>query len=183
MHCTIHTRGYWLGSEDLPHKRDEAVVDTLADILAGKTVVDLGCGDGFYVRALGDRLNIHGFDGNPNTQEVAGDLCGVADLTEESFDVGQYDAVLCVEVGEHIPDEYEATVIRNIVKTARDMIVITWAQPGMSGHGHVNCQYTDTIRRKFQEYGFACDDAATALLRFSGQTPWFKLNSLVLRKE
>lgn len=182
MTCAIHEHGYWVGSEGLPHVHDADLASGMAEFLDGMSVVDLGCGDGFYVGKI-PATEIAGFDGNPDTPTVTGGQCGVADLTDPAMDVGQWDAVLFLEVGEHIPPEHEATVIANVAKTSRRLIVVSWAQPGQGGHGHVNCLFTDDVRERFKAYGFVCDEVTTLRLRHRATVSWFQTNLLVLTKE
>jgi hypothetical protein len=48
--------------------------------------VDIGCGDGRYVKALRRRgVRCDGFDGNPATRELTGGVCESRDLTDETL--------------------------------------------------------------------------------------------------
>jgi len=65
--------------------------------------------------------------------------------------------VYSVEVGEHIPKEFEDVFINNLVWAAEKGIVLTWAHIGQGGDGHVNCQNRDYIIKKFKDRGFEID--------------------------
>ena len=45
---------------------------------------------------------------------------------------------MMLEVGEHVPRQYEEQVLSNAVDKARCAIVISWAVPGQTGAFHVN---------------------------------------------
>lgn len=45
---------------------------------------------------------------------------------------------MSIEVAEHIAKEYEDIYINNLIKCAKEGIVITWAGIGQGGHFHVN---------------------------------------------
>src|SRR5262245_13716833 len=82
----IHERGWWLTRDpldpDATHCFDERLANALARFFTATSVVDLGCGDGSYTRALRDaEIECRGYDGNPNTPEMSGGLCEVLDLS------------------------------------------------------------------------------------------------------
>ena len=52
------------------------------------------------------------------------------DLTLPQYGLPLYDWVMSLEVAEHIPQDYEAIFIDNIVRHAREGVVLSWAVPG-----------------------------------------------------
>jgi len=76
------------------------------------SVLELGAGMGQYTRALQySGLFTSCFDGNPNTQELTEGLCGIIDLSKP-INLARHDWVLSLEVGEHMPKEFEGTFIQ-----------------------------------------------------------------------
>lgn len=67
---------------------------------------------GHALRALLPELDYHGYDGAGNVQEYTGGYVKFADLTVPMA-VEASDWVF-LEVGEHIPNELEKAVIRNL---------------------------------------------------------------------
>ena len=113
-----------------------------------KNFLDLGCGTAFYAREL-VKIGLIGdaYDGNPFTKELSDNFAGIIDLSK-SFNLDrQYDCVISLEVGEHIPVEYEQVFIENIIKHSKKFIILSWAIPGQPGTGHVNCRDNDYIIR------------------------------------
>ena len=108
---------------------------------------------------------------------VSGGLCvGRKDLSTP-MNWEQADLALSLEVGEHIPKEQEQTFIDNIVKSARRMIVLTWAAPGHGGEGHVNNQTPEYIANEIEKRGkFRKNDALTNWLKNYATVPWIKAN-------
>ena len=51
---------------------------------------------------------------------------------------GLHDAVLSLEVGEHIPEDYEDIYLENLDRHADKIIILSWAVPEQGGFGHVN---------------------------------------------
>jgi len=52
------------------------------------------------------------------------------DLTLPQYGLPLYDWVISLEVAEHIPAESEAVFLDNIVRHAREGVVLSWAVPG-----------------------------------------------------
>src|SRR6266487_1650306 len=104
----VSERGYWLDNSEDDHAFDEDLGKELASFFRSKSVVDLGCGPGRYVSLLRNSgVECDGYDGNPHTETLSGGLCGVLDLSAPVDLRHKYDWVLSLEVGEHIPREYE----------------------------------------------------------------------------
>lgn len=178
----IEDSGAWTGTAGLPHVCDDGLAAALAEMLAGWSVLDLGCGDGFYVRALRSHgIESEGYDGNPDTVALSDGLCCVADLTFPCG-FGQWDAVLCLEVGEHIPARHESMLFDNLAKHARDTIIVSWAAPGQAGCGHVNCRPANYVLEKLAKRGFGLDWETTRKLRTAATVSWLRCNLLAVRK-
>ena len=86
------------------------------------SVTDLGCGTGGYVKMISElKIKAQGFDGNPETNslDVSRGLCvGPVDLTKDRF-WNVTEAAMSIEVGEHIPAEFESAFLRNLADSAR----------------------------------------------------------------
>src|SRR5512147_1480448 len=157
--------GYF--TEDTPiHHTDDGLMAALASFLpAGAYVLDVGCGDGAYTRALRKAgIDCYGYDGNPNTPAITGGLCKIADFARPLV-LGLYDWVLCLEVGEHIPAEYESALLDNLDRHAKKGIILSWAVPGQGGREHVNERSNAYIKEQLAGLGFTNDLEAESLLR------------------
>ncbi len=64
----------------------------------GTRVLDAGCGEGILVEEYADRLDIAGVDANYSSPRVT-----TASVTTLPFADGAFDAVLCLDVLEHLP--------------------------------------------------------------------------------
>jgi hypothetical protein len=181
----INNRGYWENPTDIGHAYDSKLANAILLMLKKngvETLVDFGCGKADYVK-LFKRHGIYceAYDGNPNTKELSGGLGSVLDLSEYiDLDEG-FDCVMSLEVGEHIPADYEQTFIDNLCRHCYrpGLILLSWAIPGQDGDGHVNCQPNEYIIEKLMQKGYELDEIATAKLRKSASLWWFK-NTLML---
>ena len=187
--CTeISEKGYWVGDTGNWHVTDWKLANAFAIFLhkeKAKTVVDFGCGEGDYTRWLLSRgFECIGYDGNPDTPTITKGLGKVLDLSEP-FDLGKtFDWVLSLEVGEHIPHQYETIFIENLMRHADKGIILSWALKSQPGNGHFNCQDNDYIKSIFARYGYMNDVAAENYLREQSDDyfPWFKNSIMVFRR-
>jgi hypothetical protein len=86
-----------------------------------------------------------------------------------------------LEVGEHIPKDYELVFLHNLC-SASDNIVLSWAIEGQSGLGHVNCQNNDYIIEKLSTFGYIYDSVTSEEARNFAELPWFKNTLMFFNK-
>ena len=180
----ISEQGFWL-EDSAEHKADLGLLHGLKVLMSKGSLVDFGCGKGTYARALADcNFQVKAFDGNPNVVAMTDGFAKVLDLSipfnlEESFDF-----VLSLEVGEHIPAEFEQIFLDNLCRHAKKGVIISWALPGQGGHGHVNEQPNSYIIQEFRRRGFLFGKSQSNYLRSkSNDLPWFKNTLMVFQKE
>jgi hypothetical protein len=184
---SINAKGYWEGLEaSSQHCYDASLSGKLVEFFKKEGVenmVDLGCGMGNYVNNFKNSgINAYGYDGNPNTPQLTNGMCGVLDLSVPiKFEV-QFDWVMSLEVGEHIPRYFEETFIQNLHNNNKRGIVLSWAVEGQGGHGHVNCKNNDYVKSKICKLGYTNDIEAENALRSSSTLSWFKNTIMVFRK-
>lgn len=180
----ITDRGIWTSTDETnTHMFDEPLCKAIIKGLKhGMTVVDLGCGNGAYTMALRNAgFMCIGYDGSPLTEELTGGICRILDLSEP-VQIGRYDLVLSLEVGEHIPSKYEDVFIKNLDNACRMFIILSWAIEGQPGTGHVNCRNNDYVIGKMRDRGFFYCPESTQELRDSSTLPWFKNTLLVFQR-
>jgi len=137
---------------------------------------------GQYTRALqSSGLFTSCYDGNPNTQELTEGLCGIIDLSKP-INLARHDWVLSLEVGEHIPKEFEDTFISNMDKGNERGIVLSWAVEGQGGRGHVNTRNNSYLRGILENKGYSRDVSTETNLRAAAGYDWFKDTIMVYRK-
>jgi len=86
---------------------------------------------------------------------------------------------MSLEVGEHIPSEFEQTFLDNLVVNKPKMIIVSWAIPGQVGDGHVNCQPNSYIEAQMKLRGYAINNAISMQLRSRSSLWWFKNTIMV----
>ena len=193
MPFKIDEKGRWINGTLEGHCFDRKLALALARYLkknGQQRIVDLGCGPGWYVKILREKcLNIDGYDGNPYTPHISrqiladGTHCEQLDLSEKVRLGHEFDTVLSLEVGEHIPEKYEQIYLDNVTQNAINQVILSWAVEGQSGSGHVNCRNNDYVIDQMEKRGFYINVKASNYFRGHATLPWFKNTIMVFGKE
>ncbi len=182
----IDERGFWVDEVQGGHLTDWKLAKTMTEFLHkenAESVVDFGCGGGDYVHYFLDHgLACEGYDGNPITPVISKGVAQVQDLSEPFYLGKQFDWVISLEVGEHLPAKYEKVFIENLMRHAKKGIIISWAVQGQGGQGHFNEQSNKYIKSIFKRYGYTNDVQAERLLRKDVSLAWFRKTIMVFRK-
>ena len=159
------------------HKVDKGLAKALCLFLEEpeiKNIVDFGCGNADYAKILiGKGKNVDAFDGNPYTPEMTGGVGKVLDLSKKFNLNKKYDCIISLEVGEHIPPEYEQIYIDNLDRHANRCIILSWALPNQGGDGHVNERPNDYIKKEFIKRGYTSWDDAEIFFRSTLTDLWW----------
>jgi len=108
---------------------------------------------------------------------------GVLDLTKP-FDLGKkFDYVVCLEVAEHIPLEYQDIFVENLVKHTDFYLVISWAVEGQGGDGHINEQNEDYVLNLFKNKNMSYNKEVSDFIRHNATLGWFKETVYVFGRE
>lgn len=182
----IGETGVWIRAQSRHHRLDTGLAAALVEYYQtrGGNLLDIGCGDGAYVRHLrAAGIECDGYDGNPDTPVLTGGMCGVADFSQP-VSLGLYDWVLSLEVAEHIPPEYESEFIDNLHRHNRRGIVLSWAIPGQGGAGHVNERFNSYVWALLTGLGYQSKSAAERVLRaaITDYCFWFRQSLMVFER-
>lgn len=163
----------------------------LCSICNIKTVMDLGCGPGWYVTALRrEKIAAMGVDGNPYTEELSRLLlgetqypCTQVDLTDELAVEEPYDLTLFISVGEYIPPQYAETVIDNVCKSSGKYLLLSWADATIEEEDKpVHPLPEDALTEKISQHGFRKDMMGTHVLRNCAWTDRNKKHILLFQR-
>ena len=182
----INERGFWECNNTDNHYYDDILCNSLIKYLKDqncKSVIDIGCGHGNYTKSIIDSgILCDGFDGNPNTAEITKGLCEIKDFSKLQEFTVLYDYALSLEVAEHIPPEYESIFIENLINCNTKGLILSWAIPGQSGHGHFNERDNDYVIKTITEKGYTYNIKQTNILRKEVDFPWFQNTLLIFQK-
>jgi len=124
-----------------------------------ETVADFGAGDGWWS---------HTFKQAGSKDCFAVELDEIArehtppdvyfiqqDLREPTDKFGTVNLVMCLEVAEHLPRPAALNgLLPTLVKSTRDLIMFSAAQPGQAGTGHINSQTPGYWIEQFERWPY-----------------------------
>jgi len=147
------------------------------------SMADLGCGLANYVaHFIENGINATGYDGNPKTPELTNNLASVLDLAIPFTFDKPYEWIMSIEVGEHLPAQYEDTYMLNLHNNNEKGIIMSWALEGQGGLGHYNERNNAYIKEKMMALGYTNDVEEETKLREASSLWWFKNTLMVFRK-
>lgn len=163
-------------------QRSAAAVAPLVDAYAGpfRSVVDIGCGEGWWADAFADlgATTVVGYDSGTRPNPAPIDHRNL-DLRSGLIPPGEYDLAICLEVAEHLPEESAWGLVRGLTHSA-PVVLFSAAMPHQGGTGHVNCQPPAYWGDLFAEQGFECHDVIRrAVWNDENVEPWYRSNILI----
>lgn len=155
----------------------------LRDILIPKTVIDIGCGKGAWLRAMVEEFSCetHGVDGPWVKEEemfFRPSKFMNRDLNE-NLELGldaKVELLITLEVAEHLlPDSSDRFIAQ--ITDASDCILFSAAQKGQGGIYHFNEKLPSDWAFLFEERGFVCFDLLRSKIAGDYRVPfWYQQN-------
>ena len=168
--------GIWTPEEaEIYHRFDVTLAEKITKCYQPpKRVIDLGCGKGDYCKFFESEgwKNLEGYEGTIGLKDAFRNIAPV-DLSR-ACEFRKADFVLSLEVGEHIPEQYESIFFTNLTSPCTKHLVLSWALPDQGGPGHVNGRTNDYVIARVKEKGLRLDPIKTRNLREGASLPWFK---------
>jgi SAM-dependent methyltransferase len=158
------------------------VLDRLRDILVVPTVVDVGCGQGWWGAELATHgCDVVGLDGGYVDDRQVPFI--EADLAEPLPSIGTFDLAVCLEVAEHLPKARAAGFVADLCVLA-PVVLFSAAVPHQSGAGHINLQWPSWWAALFAEHGYVCDPSLRwAIWDDDNVEPWYRQNLMVVSRD
>lgn len=185
----IHKTGYWAKEQASRHHfHSNELCNWLINYLQphkSKNIFDFGCGMGFYLDSFhkNNFTNLLGIEGDPPKTDYTFDI--IKQDLAENFDLNKKGIVISLEVGEHIPKEYQDIFIDNLQRHCSDLLIVSWAIRGQGGHGHFNELNNDEIIPEIEKRGFEylLEDSMDARAAIQKECLYFKNTILIFKKK
>jgi SAM-dependent methyltransferase len=160
------------------------VVPALLTLFQPRSVLDVGCGTGAWLRVLQDNgvEDVCGLDAESVPRAdllIAAEQFMQVDLLNGLRLDRTFDLTICLEVAEHLPPESADPFVSALTKTS-PAILFSAAIPGQGGFRHVNEQWPEYWASRFLSHEYVCVDCLRS--RFWNNTKvkfWFRQNMLV----
>ncbi|XP_055875535.1 uncharacterized protein LOC106079559 isoform X2 [Biomphalaria glabrata] len=179
----VSANGGWCEETSSPnsqsHVTDETFAAALSRFLSNKTVGSFGDGPGTYKKLLdkfGHLKSYSSFDGAPFCETVTGGVVSFLDLTAPQYGLPIFDWIVSIEVAEHISAKFEEIYLDNLVRHAREGIILSWAVPGQGGLSHINNKALTDVIKEMSKRGFHIDVQAGEPLRKASSHSWLQNN-------
>jgi hypothetical protein len=163
----------------------QVITSLLNDILIPRSVLDIGCALGTWLRCWSERgvADVHGIDGayvDHSRLKIPLSSFTSVDLNK-SFDLGRkFDLVQSLEVGEHIKNSDSDRFVQDIARHAERFALFSAAPPGQCGENHINEQTYEFWRERFAQHEFAVVDCVRPLLQnVRGISYWYRYNTFL----
>jgi SAM-dependent methyltransferase len=151
----IYDRNFYTRIGDWSTTSARTVIPYLMDLFHPTSVVDIGCGDGSWLKVFTDFgvEKVIGIDGayvTPEIFKLPYDCFYPHDLTAPIKLDQKFDLALCLEVAEHLPECSANQLIDSLIQLS-DVIVFSSAIPYQPGDGHINLQWPEYWITKFSQ--------------------------------
>jgi SAM-dependent methyltransferase len=162
----------------------ERVVPLLLSLFAPGSVLDVGCGDGTWLKTFAtagicDYLGVDGGYVQREVLQIPNERFAQHDLTLPLDLKRRFDLVLSLEVAEHLAPESAGDFVRSLTRHA-DLVVFSGAIPGQYGEHHVNEQWPSYWARLFENVGFQTFDVLRPRIwNDDAICWWYRQNMLV----
>lgn len=176
--------GIWTKKEFEQHQSSPKLAAWLASYLPKETpVIDFGCGNGYYMAELGKSgFACIGIDGCDEGEIICKHFQKM-DLTRK-INAEIKCSIVSLEVGEHLPKSAQEVFMQNLTDNCDKHLVLSWAEIGQPGIGHINCRSQEDVITDVEHRGFTLNKEATEEARqnIDDNTDWFRRTLLIFER-
>jgi SAM-dependent methyltransferase len=185
---TQYDQAFYARQRDGSLQSARAIIPILLSHLSIHSVVDVGCGVGTWLKAFQENgiSDITGYDGDyvdTSTLAISATNFKALDLCTDFVLPRKVDLAISLEVAEHLPSKNGDHLVQQLVSVA-PMVLFSAAIPGQGGTGHVNEQWQDYWRSKFNSFGYYPVDAIRPFVwGYPDVEIWYQQNIILYCKE
>jgi SAM-dependent methyltransferase len=179
-----YTKDFYNQIHGSAHQSAEVIIPLILEILHCDRVIDVGCGDGTWLKVLQENgvKEVLGVDGSyidETTLVIPKDNFISHDLKLPLSIDKKFDLAMSLEVAEHLPEACAESFINSLVSLS-DVILFSAAIPYQGGDNHINEQWQDYWAEKFQKRDYiAIDYIRPKVWNNSKVAYWYRQNILL----
>lgn len=166
----------------------EEVVPYLISLFQPKSVVDVGCGLGSWLKVFEEKgiSDINGLDGshvNKSLLYIDENKFITTDLEKPVKLDRKFDLVISLEVAEHLKPEVAEIFVETLVNLG-DLVVFSAAVPQQGGQNHLNEQWPTYWRDLFRKHNYYFYDVFRQQFWNNPKVDWwYRQNMFLVAKE
>jgi len=160
----------------LPWDSINAIVPIAIRLVKPKSVVDVGCGRGAWLKAFTSYgiTDVLGIDGlwQKDRLVVPAKNFVAHDLTQPLQLGRRFDLAVCLEFAEHLEKEHSSRIVKMLTELS-SVVLFSAAIPLQGGDHHVNEQWPSYWAGLFVQYGYVPVDAVRGELWTNDKVDYF----------
>ncbi|HTE02448.1 MAG TPA: class I SAM-dependent methyltransferase [Mucilaginibacter sp.] len=162
----------------------EAIVPFICDLISPKSVLDVGCGTGTWLKVFMDMdiTEVTGIDGDYVNQKklvIPASKFIIHDLETPLKLERKFDLVICLEVAEHLSSAHAAKLV-DMLTSHGNIILFSAAIKDQGGQNHLNEQDPSYWRDLFSLKGYKFHDLIRHSFWNNDQIDWWYRQNMFL---
>lgn len=187
MEPYLYDREFYSGQMDGSYRSAAIIVPILLKLLPIKSVCDVGCGAGTWLRVWAEHGidDLMGFDGAyaADSLQIPRKSFTVVDLNQSLRSDRRFDLAVSVEVAEHLPRSRAESFVRDLTLLS-PLVLFGAAIPLQGGTGHINEEWQDQWAVRFAKFGYMpCDVVRPRIWTNPRVEIWYKQNTILYADE
>jgi hypothetical protein len=185
---SIYDDGFYRSQSDSSYLSALSIVPTVIEMFQVKSVVDVGCGVGTWLRAFNESgvSDVFGIDGDYVTSSqllVPEDKFHAHDLSKPLHIDRRFDCCISLEVAEHLPPSSSEDFVASLTSLS-DIVLFSAAIPNQGGVMHINERWQSYWVKLFSIHGYVpyCD-IRRYFWNEVNVSDWYRQNLLIFVNE
>ena len=179
----VYRSGFFQRQNSTSARSASRIVPFVTDLIAPKSVLDVGCGSGAWSRAFleNDVSSLRAIDGGYARSALLIDDGHFTPVNLASFDgnLGTFDLVACIEVAEHLNADRASGFVELLCKHS-PAVLFSAAPPGQGGTHHVNEQPLSYWVEHFAKRGYRLFDIIRPAFWHDETVQWWHRQNMVI---
>lgn len=184
MSDTLYDDSFFEFHEQGARDSARAMVPVLFEFIRPASIVDFGCGWGtwlveFKAAGVTDYLGIDGEYVDRAKLQIDPERFLARDLTQPVQLDRRFELAMCLEVAEHLPQEFAEPLVASLVRAA-PIVLFSGAIPLQQGTGHYNEQWPEYWNEIFKRHDYVVIDCLRRPM-WDNQSieTWYRQNTLL----